>query len=116
VCHIQEQVNLRLFLDIDQSMNSIQEEFKSIFFLYNSIFQQGALMLVRTDKFTQAVSIRFASEMMKRLEKFSATETMSKGKFTSAIGQSSHVWTKESLVSKIVQEVNNICLDYVLYV
>lgn len=68
-------------------------------------FAQGALMTVRTGGSTLAIDIGYAGEMVTRLEKFSATETMSAGKMTSAIGQNSHVWTMKSLVSKIIKEV-----------
>lgn len=62
-------------------------------------------MTIKTGDSTLAIDIGYAGEMVTRLEKFSATETMSAGKMTSAIGQNSHVWTMNSLVSKIIQEV-----------
>lgn len=68
-------------------------------------FAQGALLTVRTGGSTLAIDIGYAGEMVTQLENFSATETMSAGKMTSAIGQNSHVWTMKSLVSKIIKEV-----------
>lgn len=68
------------------------------------LHEQGALLTVRTGGSTLAIDIGYAGEMVTRLEKFSATETMSAGKMTSAIGQNSHVWTMKSLVSKIIKE------------
>lgn len=68
-------------------------------------FMQGAYMMLKTPKFSLAIDIGYAAEMIQRLEKFAATESMSKGKITSAIGQNSHVWTQDSLLSKIIQEV-----------
>nr|XP_022323918.1 uncharacterized protein LOC111124909 isoform X4 [Crassostrea virginica] len=72
--------------------------------IFDLLHDQGAYMMLKTPKFSLSIDIGYAAEMIQRLEKFAATESMSKGKITSAIGQNSHVWTQDSLLSKIIQE------------
>ncbi|XP_062577173.1 uncharacterized protein LOC134239045 [Saccostrea cucullata] len=99
----------------DQGVSLLEEVKKSfegnlsgtmLLHMLDILHEQGLLIIAKTGKSTQAIDIRFASEMIKRLEKFSATETMGNGKITSAIGQSSHVWSRNSLVSNIVKEMD----------